>query len=65
MKRVKRVEYDPGWGWIARNKDGTEIMPGFCWASRSVARTVVAETDMLARGRHRATLTPKEARRES
>lgn len=49
MKRVKRVEYERGWGWIARRKDGTEVWPDFRWSSRSVARAVVAETDMLER----------------
>lgn len=47
--RVKTVEYDDGFGWIARNPfTGEEIMPGFRWASRSVARTVVAECRMLS-----------------
>ena len=48
-KRVKTVEYDPGFGWIARESaTGEEIMPNFRWSSRSVARTVVAETRLLA-----------------
>jgi len=42
---MKRVEYDPGFGWIARRRDGTEVMKDFRWASRSVARTVTREAD--------------------
>ena len=45
---VRRVEYDPGWGWIARNRDGNEIAKNFRWASRSVARTVAYEADCCA-----------------
>lgn len=46
--RVRTVEFDHGWGWIARNPfTGEEIWPGFRWASRSVARTVVAECRLL------------------
>lgn len=40
-----RVEYDRGWGWIARKANGDEVVPGFVWASRSVARTVAIEAD--------------------
>jgi hypothetical protein len=44
MKRIRTVEYDPGWGWIARNPyTGEEIIEDFVWCSRSVARAVVAE----------------------
>lgn len=40
--RIRTVEYDPGWGWIARDpKTGAEILPNFRWTSRSVARDVV------------------------
>lgn len=43
-KRVRAVEYEPGWGWIARDpRTGLEILPDFRWASRSVARSVVLE----------------------
>ena len=38
--RVRAVEYEPGWGWIARDPDGNEVLPDFRWASRSVARDV-------------------------
>lgn len=49
MKRVRTVEYEPGWGWIARDPaTGEEIIPNFRWASRSVARTVVLETKLLS-----------------
>lgn len=49
MPRLKTVEYDPGWGWIASDPwSGFEIMdPGFRWNSRSVARAVVAEARLL------------------
>jgi hypothetical protein len=40
--RVRTVEREPGWGWIARDpRTGAEISPGFRWSSRSVARDVV------------------------
>jgi len=42
--RIRTVEHDPGWGWIARNPfTGCEISEDFRWASRSVARAVVLE----------------------
>ena len=41
--RVKSVEYDPGWGWIARDPLGAEVVPDFRWASRWVARAVAIE----------------------
>jgi hypothetical protein len=48
-KRVRTVEYEPGYGWIARNPEtGQEVIENFRWASRSVARTVVAETRLLS-----------------
>lgn len=51
LKRVRgmrRIEYDPGWGWIARDQCGGEIGgKGFRWNSRAVARTVALETDMF------------------
>jgi hypothetical protein len=45
MKRIRTVEYDPGWGWIARSPfTGEEIPePDFRWRTREVARTVVQE----------------------
>lgn len=47
--RVRTVEHDPGHGWIARDPaTGLEIWPNFRWASRSVARAVVAEARALA-----------------
>ncbi len=50
LKRVRTVEYDPGWGWIARDPEtGKEIIDGFRWRTRSVARAVVDETRMLGR----------------
>lgn len=40
--RVRTVEYEPGWGWIARNPaTGEEVLPNFRWRTRSVARDVV------------------------
>lgn len=42
MSLVRRVEHDPGVGWIARDKFGVEYLePGFRWNSRSVAWAVV------------------------
>lgn len=48
-RRVRTVEYDPGYGWIARNPfTGREIPEdGFRWVSRSVARSVVLECKLL------------------
>lgn len=48
-RRVRTVEYDPGFGWIARDPlTGLEIPEaGFRWMSRSVARSVVLETSLL------------------
>jgi hypothetical protein len=45
---LRRVEHEPGWGWIARDRDGREVVENFRWASRAVARTVAAEADMVA-----------------
>jgi hypothetical protein len=48
MKRIRTVEYDPGWGWIARNPyTGEEVIKDFVWRSRSVARAVVAEAKLI------------------
>lgn len=49
MPRFRTVEYEPGWGWVARDPwSGFDIMvPGFCWKSRSVARAVVYESRVL------------------
>lgn len=45
-QRVRRVEYEPGWGWIARRANGQEVIKDFRWASRSVARSVALEADL-------------------
>lgn len=46
--RIRTVEYEPGWGWIARNPwTGKEVIEDFVWRSRSVARAVVAEARMF------------------
>lgn len=47
--RFRTVEFEPGWGWVARDPwSGFDIMePGFCWNSRYVARTVVDEARVL------------------
>lgn len=56
--RVRTVEHDPGHGWIARDPaTGLEVLPGFRWASRSVARAVVTEArapaaQAAAKGEH-------------
>lgn len=40
--RVRTIEREPGWGWIARDpRTGVEVLPDFRWASRSAARDVV------------------------
>lgn len=45
-KRVRRVEKDPAGGWIARDRNGAAIYDeAWRWNSRSVARSVVLETD--------------------
>ena len=47
--RVRTVEHESGWGWIAREPNtGAEVLPGFRWASRSVARDVVQEARQRA-----------------
>lgn len=44
-RRIKTVEYVPGYGWTARCPfSGFDLFePGFIWNSRSVARDVVDE----------------------
>lgn len=56
-RRVRTVEYEPGYGWIARDPlTGREIPEdGFRWMSRSVARSVVLECRLL-----RASNAPSE-----
>jgi hypothetical protein len=44
MARIKTVEHDPGWGWIARDPwTGEEVWPNFVWRTRDVARCVVEQ----------------------
>jgi hypothetical protein len=44
QKRVRTVERDSGWGWIARNPyTGREIIENHRWPSRSIARGVVED----------------------
>ena len=47
--RVRTIEHDPGWGWIARNPfTGKAIFnDDWRWVSRSVARAVVTEARMF------------------
>jgi len=41
--RVCTVEYEPGWGWIARDpRTGAEVLKDFRWRTRAAARDVVA-----------------------
>ncbi len=48
VKGVRRVEYEPGWGWIACDQCGGRIGgDDFVWNSRAVARTVAMEADMF------------------
>ena len=50
MKRVRTVEHETGWGWIARDPaTGREVIPEFRWRTRSAARDVVAAQRALAR----------------
>lgn len=46
-KRMRSVEYEPGWGWIARGPDGREVLPEFRWRTRSAARDVAKEARAL------------------
>lgn len=45
-RHVRTVEYEPGFGWIARDPHGNEVWPEFRWASRSVARDVARQAKM-------------------
>jgi hypothetical protein len=46
----RTVEYEPGWGWIARNPwTGKEVIENFRWSSRSVARAVADEARLLSK----------------
>jgi hypothetical protein len=48
MKRVRTVEHEKGWGWIARDPaTGREIIENFRWASSDAARTAVMEARMF------------------
>lgn len=39
---MHRIERDPEGGWIARNRDGSEIgAPGYRWNTRAGARCAV------------------------
>ena len=67
MSRIRTVEKDHrssflfGYGWIARNPyTGEEIWPDFRWASRSVARTVVAEARTFSKPAQRTPEKPED-----
>lgn len=66
MTRIRTVEYDADWGWIARSVwTAEEIIPGLRWRTRSVARTVVDEDRLLnrlTRARERRQNRPSESR---
>ena len=48
-RRVRTVEYEPGYGWIARDPiTGREVIENFRWTSRSVARDVVRQAMLSA-----------------
>lgn len=48
--RIKTVEYERGYGWIARNPwTGEEVIEDFVWSTRSVARAVVQEARLLGK----------------
>lgn len=38
--RIRTVEYEPGWGWIARDRSGAEVIQNHRWPSRAIARSV-------------------------
>lgn len=58
---MRRVEHEPYEGWIARDRRGAEIGgEGFRWSSRSVARAVVLETDMIEDQRAGVIPTPAD-----
>ena len=42
-KRIRTVEYDPGWGWVARDPQGREVIPDFYWSSHAIARDVARD----------------------
>lgn len=46
-KRVKRVEHERGWGWIARDRHGDEVVKEFRWTSRSIARDVAYGPEIM------------------
>lgn len=49
-QRIRTVEYEAPWGWIARNPwTGAEVIPEFRWRTRSVARCVVDEARLLSK----------------
>ncbi len=53
--RIRTVEYDPGWGWIARDPStGKEILHDHRWPSRAMARSVVQQQRTLAAQRAQA-----------
>lgn len=54
MKRIKTIEYEPGWGWIARSPwTGKEVLDNFRWRTREVARDVVRQARLLGSKRRR------------
>ena len=47
--RIRTVEYEPGWGWIARDpRTGKEVIHDFRWSSRAIARQVVSGVRHMA-----------------
>lgn len=47
--RVRTVEYEPGWGWIARDPvTGEEVLKDHRWPSRAMARSIVEQQRTLA-----------------
>ena len=48
MSRVRTIEHEKGWGWIARDPaTGEEIIKDFRWASREAARAAVMEARLF------------------
>ena len=54
--RIRTVEYEPGWGWIARDpRTGKEVIHDFRWSSRAIARQVVSGVRYMAHQNSRET----------
>ena len=53
--RIRTVEYEPGWGWIARDpRTGKEVIHDFRWSSRAIAQDLdwLCESFGIKGGQH-------------